>query len=122
MQKIIVGLKRLLIQIGKALLAAAAVIAVVTIASVVYGLIADKQFALTYSFIWNYIVGAVITLIGVFASLGVDPERKKGIDMASRLPIASLLADADSNTGRTSIVLIIGLICLVATGLVDVLA
>ena len=111
----------LLTRIGLTLLAAVIVIAVVTVASVVYGLIADNELTMSYFFIWNFVACGVIIVFGVTAASGVNSGRKRGLDIASRWRFASLFVDADSGTKTSARILLVGLSCMVITGLLQML-
>lgn len=114
-------IKVFLKNIAKTLLYAILAIAAVSIVSGVVSLIMHRRIELSLVILWNYVASAIIIFFGIIVCLGVGPEKKKGVDIAARLPLAALSVDGTSGLQRNPWILVMGFICMVSTGLVEVL-
>ena len=81
MSKLIIIMKKA----GKRFLAALLVIAIVSAAALIYGLIADRAVSLSRIVMWNYVISAVVIIIGTVVC-SRNSERRKALSMQARLP------------------------------------
>lgn len=107
--------------LGKTLLYSVIVIIAVTIASAAFGLITGKEFEISRLVIWNYVAGAILLLVGGIVWIGMSPHKKQGLDIASRIPMAGMAVETTLGRKKNPWIFIMGSICVIITGVVEVL-
>ena len=102
--------------LGKTFAITMLIIVAATVAGIIFGLVVDKRLTFSYFFIWNYFSSAVVIIAGAVIRFGMGPERRKSLEMGARIPMASMLAEANSDVKKKNPrLLVVGLISMAIT-------